>query len=370
MTAEQALLLDLLYGELDEDSAASSTQTIEADDELSADFAAFGSVRALMSELPAEEPPASISAQLVHAAAAAVPTSSKKSAEPLAAGGGVFSWLKNLFMPLAMHPAMAAAASLVLVVGVAGAIYMSGNWKVSEPTADSKASSSVSSDSPRADDRLAMPEGRAKEDKKTDDGERGAAGPPEETAVAGNESANNEPTATTADQANQPGRKSLDMNAQTKAPPPPPRIARLRKGKKKFKLSGKSTAEITPSDDADEDTAKKKPVVVTKKPANKRWTRNTGKTQKSPEPDTTKPNKKRSPKDEKSALRLHKKAQLAAKRGQCGAVTKLGNRIRQVSGYYWSNNYRRDPKVRCDTTRLDNAFKAGEKSPVKAPAKK
>jgi hypothetical protein len=55
----------------------------------------------------------------------------------------VLAWLADLFNPIARHPAATAVATLVVVAGVAGALYVRGEHKVAEPTAGSAADTPV-----------------------------------------------------------------------------------------------------------------------------------------------------------------------------------------------------------------------------------
>ncbi len=128
-SAEELLLVDLLYGELDEEQASSARDAVAADTELSAQVEAYRGLRELFRELPAEEPPAAVSAQLLHAAAIRAPAVAP---DPEAAGAGIGGFFKRLFQPLLLHPAVAAATTFVLVVGVAGTLYLVGGVGVSQ----------------------------------------------------------------------------------------------------------------------------------------------------------------------------------------------------------------------------------------------
>ena len=121
-------LIDLLYSDLEGPAAAAARAKVEAAPELTTAESDYRALRALMSELPDEDPPAAITAQLLHAAAAKAPT-----AHPLGESVGLRAWFKNFFRPLVMHPAMAAAATFALVAGVAGTLYLRGDVEVSQP---------------------------------------------------------------------------------------------------------------------------------------------------------------------------------------------------------------------------------------------
>ena len=128
ISAKQQMLLELLYGELTADAAESAERELESDSGLSADLAAYRRMRGLMADLPEEDPPAAISAQLVHAA----------SQRKVPRASGWLSSLRTAFRPLMLHPGMTAAASLIVVAGVAGTLYITGNSQVAQPAVESE----------------------------------------------------------------------------------------------------------------------------------------------------------------------------------------------------------------------------------------
>jgi len=136
------MFVDLLYGELEGEEETAALESVEKDPEAVSELEALRGVRAMMAELPDEEPPPAISAQLLHAAAKQAKPAARSASAQAAGGVGFVAWLKRFFQPLAMHPAMAAAATFVLVAGVAGALYVSGEVSVSEPRAPAPASAS------------------------------------------------------------------------------------------------------------------------------------------------------------------------------------------------------------------------------------
>ncbi|WP_428268428.1 hypothetical protein [Haliangium sp.] len=123
------LVMDLLYGELAEPERTRAEEAVRADEDLSNSLGAFSELRALLRELPEEEPPPAVSAKIMHAAAQAVGAGS---ARARADRPSLWARLERLFMPIATHPGLAAAASLVLVVGIAGVLLLSGRNPVSE----------------------------------------------------------------------------------------------------------------------------------------------------------------------------------------------------------------------------------------------
>ncbi len=116
------LVVEYLYEELD----AAKTRAIEAHADgcarCHAELASLKRTRAAFSALPAVEPPASVSANLLREAASRAPVAD-------AAG-----WLERFFRPMAMHPAFSAAAAFVLIGGVAGVLALRGAVKPDAPT--------------------------------------------------------------------------------------------------------------------------------------------------------------------------------------------------------------------------------------------
>ncbi len=114
-------LVSLLYGEMEPDEAERTGARVASDPALSARLGEMRRVRDLFSSLEEEDPPSRLTAQLMAEAARAAPQP-RRAAAPAEAGlwSRFISWLQ----PLAQRPALAAAASLVLVAGVAGVLYM------------------------------------------------------------------------------------------------------------------------------------------------------------------------------------------------------------------------------------------------------
>jgi len=115
-------LVALLYGELEPDEAARTGARVEADPALSARLGEMRRVRELFSSMADEEPPNRLTAQLMAEAARSAPQA-RASAAP-AAEAGIWARFVSWLQPLVQRPALAAAASLVLVAGVAGVLYM------------------------------------------------------------------------------------------------------------------------------------------------------------------------------------------------------------------------------------------------------
>lgn len=135
---DDLMLVDLLYGELDETARERAEQRVREDQALGQDLDAFSNLRALMRELPEADPPEALSAKLLHAAAAEV-SRNRAAVEDGDEPKSLWGRLKSLFLPIAMHPAFAAAASVTLVAGIAGVLYVSGDLKSEAPRVDTTA---------------------------------------------------------------------------------------------------------------------------------------------------------------------------------------------------------------------------------------
>jgi hypothetical protein len=125
-----ALLISALYGELTPADEARLSQHLEShptDRTALADLTrarlAVRECRILERQV---EPPQSVSAMLLQEAARRAPRKVDSDKR---------SWLQRLMMSLVAHPAMAAAATLVLVVGVAGSLYMRNGDQFADKTA-------------------------------------------------------------------------------------------------------------------------------------------------------------------------------------------------------------------------------------------
>lgn len=126
----ELLLVELLYGELDGEERARAEARVREDDALAGELEALSHIRALMRELPEEEPPDAVSAKILHAAAAHAP--GQRAADADREGSSLWDWLRRMFLPIAMHPGLAAAASVLLVGGVAGMLYLSGRMQIAK----------------------------------------------------------------------------------------------------------------------------------------------------------------------------------------------------------------------------------------------
>ncbi|HUS63896.1 MAG TPA: zf-HC2 domain-containing protein [Kofleriaceae bacterium] len=114
------LMMDWLYRELD----PSSSQAVEAHvggcARCTAEIGSLRRTREVFREMAGdEEPPAAVSAILLHEAARRAPAVAPRGAE-----AGFWDRVRAWFQPLFAHPAAAAMATLVLVAGVAGVLYV------------------------------------------------------------------------------------------------------------------------------------------------------------------------------------------------------------------------------------------------------
>jgi len=139
LTREQLeeLVPDLLYGELD-DERAEQVRAQLPESELDGKVAAYQRLRDAFHSLPDEEPPPAISAQLLHAAAKQV--EGKQRGRSASLGGvGLWSKLRDWLSPVVMHPGLAAAASILVVGGVVGMLYLKNGDKIAQPDVSSRA---------------------------------------------------------------------------------------------------------------------------------------------------------------------------------------------------------------------------------------
>lgn len=133
-----SLLMDWLYEPGEEQEPAEPE-----DEEVSAhqgELDSFRRVREAFRELPDEEPPPALTAILMHEAAKRAPARPARAAtvERDDEERGFFAWLGRIFGTMMAHPAATAAATLLVVAGLAGSLYVRGHTG-SEPQAGSAA---------------------------------------------------------------------------------------------------------------------------------------------------------------------------------------------------------------------------------------
>ncbi len=108
-----AQLMDWLYGELDASGMARFEAHLDTHPQDKAEAEALRQTRLAFEELPQAEPPTAMTAMLMHQAAT--------EAQPKAK---LWSTIAGFFEPVLLHPAASAMATLVLLAGVAGALYV------------------------------------------------------------------------------------------------------------------------------------------------------------------------------------------------------------------------------------------------------
>src|SRR6185503_6501515 len=115
------LMVDFIYQELDAEKTEAFRTHVSGCARCGAEIQSLQRTRQALRSLPEAEPSPAVSARLLHEAG-------KRAAK--AEAGGFFGWLAKMIGPVMAHPAWAAAASLLLVAGVAGFLSLRG--KVSE----------------------------------------------------------------------------------------------------------------------------------------------------------------------------------------------------------------------------------------------
>ncbi len=122
------LLMDWLYDELDPSSSAKVAQHVDGCSRCSTEMAALRRTRAAFRGMSHLEPPAAISAILLHEAARRSPGAMV--AEGAARHSPFWERVRAWLRPIGHHPGLAAMASLLLVAGVAGALYVRRGWDI------------------------------------------------------------------------------------------------------------------------------------------------------------------------------------------------------------------------------------------------
>jgi hypothetical protein len=128
------LVVDWLYDELDPAEAARVTRHVDGCAACWQTAESLVQIRGLMRTLPEEEPPAAISARVLREAAAHA-----ASRQGRGLGLLVPAWVTGALGRAWAHPAAAAVASLVLVAGVAGALFARDRLEAAAPRMDSAA---------------------------------------------------------------------------------------------------------------------------------------------------------------------------------------------------------------------------------------
>lgn len=151
------LMMDWLYQELAPSEADRVTAHVGGCARCTAEVDALRRTRAVFRDLAHDEPPASVSAILLHEAARRAPAAGSARAE-----GSFFSRLLGWFQPVFAHPAAAAVATLVLVAGVAGTLYVRRGSELAESERPARsASTPPSAASIELDPEVVPPSGAA-----------------------------------------------------------------------------------------------------------------------------------------------------------------------------------------------------------------
>jgi hypothetical protein len=111
------LLMDFLYQELDAEKTEAFRSHVDSCARCGQEIASLSRTRQALQALPEAEPSPAVTARLLHEAG-------KRAVR--AESGGLLGWLHRLIGPVVAHPAWAAAASLILVAGVAGFLSLRG----------------------------------------------------------------------------------------------------------------------------------------------------------------------------------------------------------------------------------------------------
>ena len=155
------LMVDWLYRELDESSSARVAEHVEGCARCAAEATALQRTRAAFRDLSPVDPPVAVSAILLHEAARRAPAVAAPRAA--AAEGGFWATVRSWFRPIALHPAAAAIATLVLIAGVAGTLYvrhgdeMTDTQDLALPVTDSASATATPADPGAAEETVEVP---------------------------------------------------------------------------------------------------------------------------------------------------------------------------------------------------------------------
>lgn len=131
------LMMDWLYEELDPARSARVAEHAGGCARCSAELAALRRTREAFRDMPDLEPPPALSAILLHEAARRAPSAEAGAvvvAVPSDGDTGLWARIAAWLRPLALHPAATAACTVVLLAGVAGALYVRGGGEMAAPS--------------------------------------------------------------------------------------------------------------------------------------------------------------------------------------------------------------------------------------------
>ncbi|MCG8422929.1 MAG: hypothetical protein MJE77_33910 [Proteobacteria bacterium] len=360
--ASASLLVDLLYGEFDGDAEVQAQERVRDNAQLHGEYESLLQLRAMMRELPAEEPSQAVTAKLLHAAAIYAPATAGAVEADVAIGSRLGAWIKRYFRPVALYPGLAAATSLLLVASVAGVLYVSGRTDLAGPevTAQARDSESVMVKSTASDPSsgLSASAGLGKGDKSVAEAPT-AAQIEAQIATTGSSSTDEESRNQNIELRQQmQSEKSKRVREQggAFAPAPATETKAPQKGQSRPGAAGKGSRDRgaggSPSDavaieleqrklkpilDADEDGAdgpKKPPDEDSDTAGQKKANVSSG-----PYSDDGEAARVQS---------LHREAQDAARGDDCGSVGRIGQRIRSLDPGYHRDVFLRDKAlVKC-----------------------
>ena len=345
-------LVSLLYGELEPDAAERAGARVAADPVLSARLGEMRRVRELFGALEDEEPPARLTAQLMAEAARSAPQARKAAAPPEAGFWARFvSWLQ----PIVQRPALAAAASLVLVAGVAGVLYLKKGEELTStapppaPAADSAASALEGTATGTTAEPTATPPPAAAEPAQDPTG--AAAGDDDEAAAeapAAKERSRGEKQVARRSKAAEPADRK---NAYQEAP--------ARPAVKSGTVYGLSEQEMVPRDQAPADTGKGGGAVGGAASDPSKADAPAPQAPPPPPAPTTAPAEETKAAPRPNVRDLHKRAVDAALDNRCSEVKMLAGQVRGADATYYARSFATD-------ARLQKCLA----SPSRAPAKK
>jgi hypothetical protein len=351
----ELLLVELLYGELEGDEARAARARIEEDAGLAAELAALEALRGVLGRIADEEPPAAVTSKLVHAASADRP----RAAVPAT---GLWAAIKRWFQAGRSHPGVYAFATVILVAGVAGAIYIAGGSDAAdEPMARSEAPAPPAGpgsggeaivggmpvDEPAAvtteaaaDDDVDPAAGGYwdRGDRPDEDGE--AAEPSPEPRVP--ESTTRRTRTAAPDPAkNQATRPANGFASGGSSGPAPPRDQKRKDAPEDEAPAGTGSAGAKSGAARQEQQSPPPPPQSTAVAGD---TLDIDTTEAELKEEPAEPERERRASDQ--VLDLHRKATAAAKRGECPEALRLGQEIRKLDGRYFDTDFLADPLIR------------------------
>lgn len=141
------LMMDWLYQELDESSSARVAEHVQGCARCTAEASALQRTRAAFRDLSPVDPPVAVSAILLHEAARRAPAVAAAAQPRMGDESGFWARVRAWLRPIALHPAAAAVAMLVLIAGVAGTLYVRHGDEMTDTPDLKNASPAIAADS-------------------------------------------------------------------------------------------------------------------------------------------------------------------------------------------------------------------------------